>query len=119
MKHPNPKIQENQEDFLNRCPDDEKAFHARLFRIGNASYRYHQLAASANGADMEKYYHEWLEGLPDNVRAAMKERGFENCKTALPFTRYVNEREDIGMDTWMKEHLSEEDYKAYRSETKI
>ena len=32
----------------------------------------------------------------------------------VPFTRYVNERTDIGMDEWMKDHLSSEDYKNYK-----
>jgi hypothetical protein len=44
----------------------------------------------------------------------MEEKGFEYCKNVLPFTRYVNERSDIGMDDWMKEHLSEDDYKMYK-----
>jgi len=48
----------------------------------------------------------------------MKKQGFEACKSTLPFTRYVNERRDIGMDEWMKQHLSEEDYKTYKDSTK-
>lgn len=46
----------------------------------------------------------------------MKQQGLAICKTALPFLRYVNEREGIGMDEWMKEHLSEEDYEYYISQ---
>lgn len=44
----------------------------------------------------------------------MRRLGFEGCKTMVPFTRYVNERTDIGMDEWMKDHLSSEDYKNYK-----
>lgn len=112
MNHPDPQIQQNQEEFLKRYPEDQREFHARLFRIGNATYRYHQLAASA-GDIPESYFEEWLEGLPANIRKDMEKQGFEKCKSMLSFTRYVNECRDIGMDDWMKKHLSEEDYNVY------
>lgn len=118
MKHPIEKIQKNQDDFLKRCPDNTKEFHARMFRIGNASYRYHQQANTLNDKIAEKYFYEWLEGLPDNIKADMHAKGFEACKTMLPFTRYVNERCDVGMDDWMKEHLSEEDFKDWLNQGK-
>ncbi len=38
MKHPDPKIQKKQEEFLKNCPPKDREFHARLFRIGNTSY---------------------------------------------------------------------------------
>jgi hypothetical protein len=82
-----------------------------LFRIGNATYRYHQLATESEPT--EEYYFEWLQGLPENIRKDMKERGFEGCKNILSFTRYVNERNDIGMDEYLKENLSPEDFKAH------
>jgi hypothetical protein len=116
MKHPNPQIQKNQDDFLNQCPEREKGYHAMLFRIGNAAYRYYQLAHSTSNEILELYFQEWLKSLPTNIKADMEKQGIEKCKLMLPFTRYVNERKDIGMDEWMKEHLSEEDYKAYKEE---
>jgi hypothetical protein len=60
-----------------------------------------------------KYYEEWLEGLPHNIKVDMQKKGYNACKTFAPYTRYVNERTDIGMDEWMKEHLSEEDFKEW------
>ena len=115
MKHPNPQIQQNQDDFLKDCPESEKDFHARLFRIGNAAYIYHRLAVTINNDIYEVYFEEWLEALPDTIRVDMRKLGFEGCKTILPFTRYINERKDEGMDKWMKEHLCEEDYEAYNN----
>jgi hypothetical protein len=112
MKHPDPKIQANQESFLKQCPDEQKEFHESLFRIGNAAYIYHQQAGIGNNIS-EEYYQEWLDGLPDNIKKEMQKQGFEACKTILSFTRYVNERSDIGMDEWMKNHLSEEDFKSW------
>jgi len=113
--HPNPQIQKKQDEFFKKCPDSEKDFHARLFRIGNVSYRYHQRATSNNEEVQRIYYEEWLEGLPEPIKENAKSKGFDNCKTMLPFTRYVNERTDLGMDEWMKQHLPEDDYIYYKS----
>lgn len=111
MKHPNQKIQKNQKQFLEKLPPEKREFHAQLFRIGNTTYRYHQLAADAEPTI--KYYNEWLEGLPENIKKGMKEMGFERCKTVLPFTRYVNERNDIGLEQFLKENLTIQDYEAH------
>lgn len=113
MKHPVKEIQENQDEFLANCPAERREFHARIFRTGNAAYVYHQQAHKTDEKRLREYYAEWLEGLPPHISADMKERGFEYCKAALSFTRYVNERNDLGMRDWMKEHLSEEDFKYY------
>ena len=116
MQHPNKKRQEEQENFLKQCTKDEKKYHARLFRLGNAAFIYHSLATSGNNETLKIFFTEWLEGLPANIKADMKRLGFDKCKNMLPFTRYVNERQDIGMDEWMKEHLTEDDYKYYKEQ---
>lgn len=114
MEHPNSECRKMQEEFLKNCPPEEREFHARLFRYGNAAYIYHQLVkAPSNKDSLKVYYEEWLQGLPPNIAEDMKKKGFEQCKSLFPFTRYVNERADIGMRDWMKEHLSEEDYNYY------
>jgi hypothetical protein len=115
MIHPYPQQQKNQSDFLEKCPPYDKEYHAALFRIGNASFIYHQMATNVSTKNQELYYQEWLEGLPPIIKEDMKTKGFEKCKTMLPFTRYVNERDDIGMDEWMQSNLSESDYKFYKS----
>lgn len=113
MKHPNTECQKKQEEFLKNCPEEEREFHARLFRYGNAAYAYHQQACSTNEKRQREYYEEWLQGLTPDIATDMKKKGFEQCKKMLPFTRYVNERNDYGMRDWMLEHLSEEDYSYY------
>jgi len=115
MKHPEEKYNKNQAKYLEKCSPEQREFHAQLFRIGNATYRYHQLATESEPT--EEYYFEWLQGLPENIRKDMKERGFEGCKNILSFTRYVNERNDIGMDEYLKENLSPEDFKAHNLHT--
>ena len=52
--------------------------------------------------------------IPKNIHKDMEMMGFELSKGVLSFIRYVNEKNDIGMDTWMKEHLTPEDFKVYK-----
>ncbi len=113
MKHPNPQINEYQRQFLEKCNPEIKDFHERLFRVGNATFVYHQKAYSKEIP--KQYFNEWLEGLPEPIRTDMEKRGFEGCKTVLSFTRYVNERRDVGMNKWMKEHLSVEDFEYWNN----
>eukprot|EP01029_Cantina_marsupialis_P031095 TRINITY_DN8750_c0_g1_i1.p1 TRINITY_DN8750_c0_g1~~TRINITY_DN8750_c0_g1_i1.p1 ORF type:complete len:123 (-),score=19.27 TRINITY_DN8750_c0_g1_i1:38-406(-) len=114
MKHPLLEKQKSQEEFLKNCPEDQREFHQYMFRVGNASYIYHTQATNAiDEKTLRKYYEEWLEGLPHNIKIDMQKKGFDACKTCVPYTRYVNERSDIGMNEWMKEHLSEEDFKEW------
>ncbi|MEM6844644.1 MAG: hypothetical protein AAF632_20675 [Bacteroidota bacterium] len=44
MKHPNSDTQQHQEAFLKNCPDDQREFHARMFRVGDAALHYHRQA---------------------------------------------------------------------------
>jgi len=113
MEHPKKEMRENQKKMLEQLPEEMREEHARLFRLGNAAYVYHSLAAEEL-EPTEQDFLEWLEALPENIRIDMKTKGFEQCKGILSFTRYVNEKNDIGMREWMRQNLSEEDYKAYR-----
>jgi len=114
MEHPDKIIRKNQKDYLARQPEKDREYEAQIFRIGNAACNYYQLASCDTSRDfLEMCYKEWLEGLSPPISAEMKKKGFEGCRAVLAFKRYVNERKDIGMDEWMKAHLSEEDYKVY------
>ena len=112
MEHPLEKYRISQKKFLESCPPEERDWHAQFFRIGNATFSYHQLAA--NSEPTIEYFKEWLEGLPENIRKDMEEKGFEECKSVLPFTRYVNERNDVGLDQFLKENLTIQDYEAHK-----
>jgi hypothetical protein len=112
MEHPNKKQQENQKKLLADLPEEQREEHARLFRFGNAAYIYHQQANEFEPNETD--FKEWLEGLPLEIRKDFEKRGFENCKGVVPFTRYVMEKNDVGMDRWMEMHLSKSDYKEYR-----
>ena len=62
---------------------------------------------------MPALFDEWLNSLPSKIAGIMKSRGFEQCKTVLSFTHFVNEHNNKNMNEWMKEHLSEEDFAYY------
>jgi len=113
VKHPDEECNQMQEAFLANCPADQRRFHELLFTKGNISYRYHQEARAFNPT--VKDFEEWLAGLPDNMRHDMQQRGFEVCKSILSFTRYVNEKNDIGLDEYVRQHMDPEDLAEYQS----
>ena len=43
-RHPHPRLHEQQVQALRQLPEPERAAQAQLLRVGNAAYRYHQLA---------------------------------------------------------------------------
>lgn len=112
VKHP---IEENnlkQEKFIkNLEKESEKNFHSLLFAFGNATYLYHNLPFEATEAD----YKEWLEGLGKPIRNDMEKKGFEACKSILSFTRYAREKNDIGMEQFIKGKMGEKDYQKFKS----
>ncbi|MEM8510390.1 MAG: hypothetical protein AAF717_21330 [Bacteroidota bacterium] len=111
MEHPNKEQRVNQAELLAKLPEEMREEHARIFRLGNAAYIYHRQADELEPT--EEDFKEWLEGLPNTIRRDMEMKGFELCKGILSFTRYVNEKNDVGMGEWMKRNLNEEDYKAW------
>ena len=112
MTHPDNHINETQAKFLEACSPDERRLHELLFKVGNATYRYYQ-QASVSGLS-EGMWAEWIEGLQEPVKSHMNKLGFDGCKGILPFLRYVNERNDIGLEKYLEENLSEKDYEEYK-----
>ena len=109
-RHPLDKYHQSQLEFLATLPEEEKAEHARLFRLGNASYHYQQQAVwQITEAD----YHDWLTGLPSNMRRVVEQEGFEQSKSSLALRRHSLERRDQGYSTFMQTILSPEDW-AYQ-----
>ncbi len=43
-RHPHPRLHAQQVQALQQLPEPERAAQAQLLRVGNAAYRYHQLA---------------------------------------------------------------------------
>ena len=111
MTHPIDKYNQQQADTLATLPADQREYMARMFRIGNAAYRYHHRLASE---PTEEDFTEFLEGLPqDNIRNTYQAEGFNKAVTSWPFRRYIQEKNDIGMGEFMRQHLSADDYVFY------
>ena len=113
VKHPNPAKNQTQEAMLVQFPEAERRFHELMFSYGNAVYRYHQAAAEHEPTHQE--YEEWLEGLPENISRDMAAKGFERCRTVLSFTRYVQEKNDVGLDEYVRGLMGEAEYEEYRA----
>lgn len=65
-RYPLASYHQAQLDFLGALPAEQRAYHARLFRLGNATYRYQQ---QARGQVTEDDFHHWLEGLSEKMRS--------------------------------------------------
>ncbi|MCC9167878.1 hypothetical protein [Pontibacter harenae] len=115
LKHDQSKApqREDQQAFLDACPPEDRRFHELMFTYGNIVYRYHQ--QSQEFEPSEEDYLEWLEGLPENVQRHMRQLGFEKCRSVLSFTRYVLEKNDVGQEEYVRQHMDSEDYAAYRA----
>lgn len=111
-RHPLDQYHQSQLALLATLPPEQRAYHARLFRLGNASYRYQQ---QAEGEVTEADFHHWLEGLPEKMRVIMARDGFEASKNSLPLRRHALERRDLGYDAFLQALLSPEDW-AYQQE---
>jgi len=111
-RHPHDKHHQTQLDFLAALPQKQRAYHARLFRLGNASYRYQQLA---DGEVTEEDFHHWLAALPEKMRAIMARDGFTTSKNSLPLRRHALEHRDLGYDAFLQATLSPEDW-AYQQQ---
>jgi hypothetical protein len=115
VKHPDEKYNRSQEEMLAASPPDQRRFHELIFTVGNITYRYHQ--RSKDFRPTQEEYEEWLEGLAEDIRIKTQGLGFEQCKTILSFTRYVMEKNDIGLQEYIRQHMDHEDYKEYLSLT--
>jgi len=111
MTHPDPECNRYQAEFLERCSPAQRSVHELIFKIGNATFRYHQLAKDYKPNESD--WDEWIEGLEEPVRTSMREKGFEGCRMMLSFTRYVMEKNDRGLDAYLKENISQSDLDAY------
>lgn len=111
-RHPFDAQHQAQLTFLRSLPEEMRADHARLLRLGNAAFRYQQ---QAEGEVTEDDFRHWLEGLPDQMRQVMEREGFEKNKTALPLRRHALERRDNGYDEFVRSLVSAEDWEYEQS----
>lgn len=111
--HPDPEKRKEQADFLQRCAPEKRRFHELMFMIGNVTFRYHQEARKYKPSQED--WREWISGLNEPIKSAMEKRGFEECKGILSFTRYVMEKNDRGLDEYIKQHIDPKDFEEYNT----
>ncbi len=112
-RHPHPRLHEQQVQALQQLPDPERTAQAQLLRVGNAAYRYHQLA---DGHLTEAGFQHWLAGLPPRMRQAMAAAGFAAAGSNWAFRRHVLERRDLGYAAFMQQLLSAEDWAFWQQQ---
>ena len=103
--------------MLEQVPQEEKAWHELVFRVGNTTYYYFQHIRQAEPTEEE--FADWFTSLPENTREEMKSQGFQICKKMPPFIWYVRNKRDDQMDPWMRQHLAEKDYQWWRSKITV
>lgn len=113
MKHPDDKCNESQAEFLANCPSDKRRYHELIFMVGNATVHYHLKVKEY--VPTESDWKEWIAGLPTPISEHMKGEGFEKAKTVLSFTRYVLEKNDVGLDEYLKANIDPDVLNEYYS----
>jgi hypothetical protein len=115
VKHPLDHCNRAQIETIQQLPEAVRRSQELFYSYANAVYRYHQEAAAHEPTHQD--YEEWLEGLPENVARGMRARGFEECRTVLSFTRYVQEKNDVGLEAYVRGLMGEEEHEEYKELT--
>jgi phage gp29-like protein len=61
----------------------------------------------------EALFNSWIESLSEPIKSSLRTKGYVFSKNALPFLRFVAEMNDLGLDQFMKERLTEKDFERY------
>jgi hypothetical protein len=80
----------------------------KLIRIGKVvnSY-YYQLKKKEI---TEEKFSLWIESLQDPMKKHFKDKGLEKCSGVLNFQRFILELQDNGLEEYLKNELSDEDF---------
>ncbi|MCF2501375.1 hypothetical protein [Dyadobacter chenhuakuii] len=109
--HWDPMLQARQAAALAALPEDQRDFMAFMFRTTNVSaYYYNQHGAEPCLED----FADWLECLDPVIANKLRVEGFERHRSSLSLRRHAAERKDLGLDEYMREHLSEQDYNRWK-----
>lgn len=109
--HWDPYLQHKQQTLLESLPEEARDHTAFMFRTGNvASHFYNESEAEPTEED----FIDWLAGLRDDLARKFRQEGFEKHRTSLPLRRHAAERNDMGLDEYMKTHLSEQDFTRWQ-----
>ena len=80
---------------------------AALDRAAKACISYYQLPECI---PTKQNFDLWIETLTEPIKSNFKKMGIEGCQGIFNYRRFILELADIGMENYMREHLSSEDY---------
>lgn len=111
-----PELRRRQKAYLEKQEEKYRRADELIFSYGNASVLYYKEAKMAISEESFKDYLSALREYGDNkIADHFEAQGFEKSKGAIPYIRYVNEKQDIGMEEFIKEKLGEKLYNEYKS----
>lgn len=82
------------------------------FRYGKAISGYYSLPECV---PTEQNFKEWIDSLQEPMKSAFKKQGFDSCKGVLNYRRFILESADIGLDEYLRNNMSSEDYQYYKN----
>ncbi len=105
---------ESQLKYLSQFEGETRIEMERTLRIGIVASQYHK----GDGIKFEptqQDWEDWLAGLPEREAILFRKEGFEKGILAFPFRRFYMELNDLGLEEYMKEHLSTEDLVIWKN----
>ncbi|MCE7072599.1 hypothetical protein LZG74_19960 [Dyadobacter sp. CY327] len=109
--HWDPVLRARQAAALAALPEDQRDFMAFIFRTTNVSDYYY---TEQDAEPCQEDFAEWLDGLDPEMAKRLRAEGFERHRLSLPLRRHAAERKDLGLDQYMIQYLSEQDYNRLR-----
>lgn len=72
---------------------------------------YHEYYSLSECVPTRQNFDWWIESLDEPMKSCFKKLGFEACWPVLNYRRFILELADIGLHEFLRERLSEEDYR--------
>jgi hypothetical protein len=85
---------------------------AALDRATKACISYYQLPECK---PTKQNFDLWIKSLAEPIKSDFKKKGFEGCQGILNYKRFILELADIGLENYLREHLSSEDFDFWKS----
>ena len=89
---------------------DDKLTLKELGEITRAYY-----SQTTEGDYTEETFKLWLDSLSPKIREYFKSKGLKECRGVLNYQRFVLELRDTGLDEYLKDKLTPDQYERYKS----
>lgn len=109
--HPDPEVQRAQCDIIQEAPEGRRGFLAFAYRTRNVLVHYY---GSRLAEPTREDFDSWLKLLSEADRRYAVRQGFEVMRWEAGLRRIAAELNDVGLDAYMQESVSSEDYAEWR-----